>query len=204
LHGPATVISLPAGKGIDEASACHQNPFQMVAMISRLLLPTAALAFALSSCGLSPYSRDFEAELATMARPPLTSEGPWLGSWQSDVNGHHGPLWCMVRPACDRAGYYDFRYRAGWGILRFGDYTHTTLASVTRGGSLALAGSMTLPGGLGTYQVKGRLTRDSFDATYRSAADHGTLTLRRPSPQPEERHGLSAAGLALETSTALP
>lgn len=154
----------------------------MVAMIFRLLLPTAALAFALSSCGPNPYSRDFEAEMAALARPPVTAEGPWLGSWKNDVNGHHGPLWCIVRPSPDRSGYYDFRYRAGWGIFRFGDYTHTSPASIARDGSITLAGSMTLPGGLGTYQVKGLLTRNSCDATYRSAADHGTITLRRPSP----------------------
>ena len=157
-----------------------QYPSHMVAIISRLSLLSASVAFTLSACGPGTYSHGFEAEAAAMVRPPVTAEGPWLGSWQSEVNGHHGPLWCIVRPTPGRCGNYDFRYRAGWGVFRFGDYTHTTPACVADSGSLALAGAMALPGRLGTYQVKGLLTRNSFDATYRSAADHGTLTLRRP------------------------
>ena len=152
----------------------------MAAIISRRFIFAASVAFTLSSCGTGTYSRAFEAEATAMVRPPVTAEGPWQGSWQSEVNGHHGPLWCIVRPTPGYSGSYDFRYRAGWGIFRFGDYTHTTPACVAASGSLALAGSMTLPGGLGTYQVKGLLTGNSFDATYRSAADHGTMTLRRP------------------------
>jgi hypothetical protein len=151
------------------------------------LLPltlTATVAIAVSACGTRSYSRGFEKATAAMARPPATAEGPWQGTWQSGVNGHHGPLWCIVQPTPDRIGHYDFRYRAGWGVLRFGDYTHTTPALRAADGSLRLTGSMTLPGGFGTYQVSGRLTRDTFDATYRSADDHGTMTLRRPEAAP--------------------
>jgi hypothetical protein len=151
-------------------------------MISRLFILSATVALTLSSCGTSRYSRSFETEVAAMPRPTTTAIGPWQGTWLSDVNGHHGPLWCIVQPTPERPGHYDFRYRAGWGILRFGDYTHTTTARLTRSGSLALTGSMELPGGLGTYQVSGLLTRDRFEATYRSAADHGTMTLKRPPP----------------------
>ena len=48
--------------------------------------------------------------------------------------------------------------------------------------SLVLSGEMKLPGGLGTYQVKGKLTREAFTATYQSAGDRGTMSLKRPSP----------------------
>jgi hypothetical protein len=149
-------------------------------MLTRLIPVAAALAFTLSSCGTSSYSRAFESAAAAMVRPPVTAEGPWQGSWKSAVNGHHGPLWCLVQPTPDRPGFHDFRYRAGWGLLRFGDYTHTTPARLAGNGSLPLAGAMKLPGGLGTYQVEGRLSRDTFEATYRSTADHGSLSLRRP------------------------
>jgi hypothetical protein len=145
-----------------------------------LLLPlAAAMTVALSSCANS-YSRGFAEASAALPRPPVNAEGPWLGTWQSEVNGHSGPLWCIVQPTPDRPGDYDFRYRAGWGALKFGDYTHTTPAKLAADGSLNLRGEMDLPGGLGTYQVKGRLTRDSFTATYQSDADRGTMTLKRP------------------------
>jgi hypothetical protein len=151
-------------------------------MIAFRLIPlVATLAF--SSCGISSYSREFEKASAAMPRPPVNAEGPWQGTWKSDVNGHHGPLWAIVQPNADLPGHYDFRYRAGWGALRFGDYTHTTPARPGRDGSIELSGEMVLPGGFGNYQVEGRLTRDTFKATYRSAADHGTMTLQRPEPR---------------------
>jgi hypothetical protein len=39
---------------------------------------------------------------------------------------------------------------------------------------------MVLPGGFGNYRVEGKLTREAFNATYKSAADQGTMTLQRP------------------------
>jgi len=45
-----------------------------------------------------------------------------------------------------------------------------------------VSGAMIHPGGLGTYRVDGRLTRETFVAGYRSASDRGTMELRRPPP----------------------
>ena len=79
-----------------------------------------------------------------------------------------------------KPGTHDFSYRAGWGVLRFGNYTHTTPTTRNRDGSLILNGAMALPAGLGTYKVKGKLTATTFDATYSSKHDSGSFTLRRP------------------------
>ncbi len=147
-----------------------------------LILAAAAIAIALTSCGANSYTRSFVQASTALPRPPTNAEGPWLGTWKSDVNGHTGPLWCIVQPSPDRPGEYDFRYRAGWGALRFGDYTHTTPAKLAADGSLELSGEMVLPGGFGNYQVEGRITRDDFTATYRSEGDNGTMTLKRPAP----------------------
>ncbi len=147
-------------------------------MKSPLILLAAALAF--SSCAPNSYTRGFVEATADLPRPPTNAHGPWLGSWKSEVNGHTGPLWCIVQPTPDRPGYYDFRYRAGWGVVKFGDYTHTTPAKLADDGSIALSGEMKLPGGLGIYHVKGRLTRETFTSTYQSAGDRGTMTLKRP------------------------
>ncbi len=147
-----------------------------------LIPPAAAMALALSSCANS-YSRSFAEASAALPRPPVNAEGPWLGTWKSAANGHTGPLWCIVQPAPGRPGEYDFRYRAGWGVLKFGDYTHTTPAKTAADGSLKLNGEMALPGGFGVYRVDGRVSRDSFSATYRSAGDRGTMTMKRPPPE---------------------
>ena len=144
-----------------------------------LLIPLAA-AVALSSCGPNSYTRGFVEATAALPRPSVNAEGPWIGTWKSNVNGHTGPLWCIVQPTPERPGDYDFRYRAGWGALKFGDYTHTTPAKLTGDGSIALSGKMKLPGNFGNYQVEGRLTRDDFTATYQGAGDRGTMTLKRP------------------------
>jgi hypothetical protein len=148
-----------------------------------LALGVGALAVALASCSVATYPRSFDRAAAAMVRPPPTAEGPWEGKWTSRVNGHHGPLWCIVQPSPGKPGHYDFRYRAGWGLIRFGDYTHTVPASLAADGSMLLAGQMVLPGGFGTYEVEGRLTRDTFEAVYKSKGDHGTMSLRRPGVQ---------------------
>lgn len=160
--------------GVGHSSAtCPAMPFRLILFAASVVLP-------LSSCGTGSYSRGFAESSAAMVRPPVRAEGPWQGSWKSAVNGHHGPLWCMVQPSPGRPGHYDFRYRAGWGILQFGDYTHTVPASLARDGSLRLSGAMILPAGLGTYRVAGQLTRETFVASYQSASDRGTMELRRP------------------------
>lgn len=147
----------------------------------------AAHAFVLCSCGFSAYPMDFAKATTELPRPASNAEGPWVGTWKSKVNGHHGPVWCIVTPTAGQPGHYDFRYRAGWGVFKFGDYTHTLPAVLKPDGSIDLSGSMVLPGGFGEYEVNGKLTRDSFTATYRSEADHGTMTLERPVPPAEKQ-----------------
>jgi hypothetical protein len=162
-----------------------ENHRKILSMRTILLAAAGITTTTFCSCGFGPYSRDFKESKAKLPRPPVNAEGPWQGTWQSKVNGHHGPLWCMVKTTPERPGHYDFRYRAGWGKFQFGDYTHTIPAKLQQNGSLDLEGSMVLPGGFGTYEVNGTLTRESFTATYRSAADHGTMTLQRP-PEMEQ------------------
>jgi hypothetical protein len=145
-------------------------------------LIATVLTLVLCSCGANSYRSGFALASSNIPRPPINAEGPWVGTWVSEVNGHTGPLWCIVQPSLDQPGKYDFRYRAGWGILKFGDYTHTVPAKLGKDGSLSLSGEMKLPGGLGIYQVKGKLTRETFSTTYQGAGDHGTMFLKRPEP----------------------
>ena len=144
-------------------------------MRSLLLLP---LLFA--SCTSVGYHRDFAKATKALPVVPTTPEGPWKGTWKSQTNGHTGPIWCILQPSAEQAGKFDFRYRAGWGMLQFGDYTHTVPAAIAGDGSLALKGKMELPAGGGTYTVDGTLSPTSFEAKYSSKADRGTMSLQRP------------------------
>ena len=141
-----------------------------------LLLATALLA----SC--SKYSGDFQTA-AKDFKPkavPLTAAGPWKGTWKSEVNGHTGPLWCIVSQDKKDPTLWNFRYRAGWGVLKFGDYIHPVKTKLTTKGHLPLKGKMTLPNKFGTYKVKGTLTAKKFDVRYTGNGDKGTMTLPRP------------------------
>ncbi|MEM1083282.1 MAG: hypothetical protein AAGI48_04110 [Verrucomicrobiota bacterium] len=138
------------------------------------------LSFVMVSCVPGTYTRDFVKETASQPDPPTSVEGPWVGEWKSEVNGHQGPLWCIVRPSEDQPGHYDFRYRAGWGMMKFGDYVHQVAAEPDAEGNLELKGEMDLPAGLGVYEVDGRLTPTEFKARFDSKGDRGTMLLKRP------------------------
>lgn len=144
-------------------------------MLRKLVIFAGSL-FLLASC--SSYQRDFRAAVRSQSGYNSPT-GPWKGEWKSEVNGHHGPLWCMVS-GDSRAGIWNFRYRAGWGVLQFGDYTHQIAAIPESDGSLPVEGKMTLPNNFGTYTVKGQLTKDRFDLRYQGSGDRGTMTLIRP------------------------
>lgn len=143
------------------------------------LLPLLLLLGLVPCC--SPYAGEFAKAVEAAPVPPKDPTGPWKGRWLSKHNGHEGPLWCMVTPVEGRPQTYQFRYRAGWAGIRFGDYNHTAPVDVQPDSSFRLKSAMKLPAGLGTYTVDGSLTRDTFHASYASdTGDHGTMTLKRP------------------------
>lgn len=137
-------------------------------------------SLACCSCGVQ-YMADYRAEVARFdPQNTAAPEGPWRGEWKSEINGHTGPLWCVVSPVEQQPGHYDFRYRAGWGALRFGDYTHR-VEGRHDGEAFEFSGEMDLPGGAGVHHVDGRITDEAFEARYRSErGDRGTMSLKRP------------------------
>jgi hypothetical protein len=142
----------------------------------RFAAPVVAILL-LVGCG--SYQRDFEKSVEAQSRPASNALGPWVGEWRSEMNGHHGPLWCVIEP--HGGGEHAFRYRAGWGVLRFGDYTHIVPTRSDGAGGLIFEGQMDLPGGVGVHHVEGRVTPESFDARYQSErGDHGRMSLKRP------------------------
>ena len=161
----------------------------MTPRICRLLLLLGCL-LGLPSC-LSYHAR-FDKAVAKAAAEgnPTDITGPWKGTWRSNWNGHEGPLWCIVTPTPEKPGTYDFRYRAGWGVLQFGNYVHTLPVQKSPDGFYRVKGEMALPKLFGTHSLDGRLSAKAFDASYKSdKGDHGVMTLRRPGrkkPAPEE------------------
>jgi len=149
----------------------------MIRTMYRLLF---LLPLLFASCMPGTYTKDFVKETAAQAKLPTSPEGAWVGEWKSEVNGHEGPLWCLVHPSAEKPGHYDFRYRAGWGLVHFGDYTHTVEVAEDADGNLPLEGRMELPAGFGTYTVKGKLTSTEFKASYKSKGDRGSMKLARP------------------------
>lgn len=157
------------------------------------LLSLFATVF-LASC--SEYSKDYRTSATKFTKAkvsPTTPVGPWEGSWKSEVNGHHGPLWCLITQDPKNPDLWNFRYRAGWGILKFGDYTHPVTAKLAKDGSLALNHKMTLPNNFGTYTVTGKATPKKFDVRFHGNGDKGTMTLRRPAKAVKKEEKAEAA-----------
>lgn len=150
------------------------------------LLTLCGCAVLLASC--FSYHARFQKAVAGAAGQFNDPTGPWVGKWLSNHNGHKGSLWCIITETPDKPGFYDFRYRAGWGILKFGNYVHTVETKVDAAGNLRVTGKMDLPKMLGTYSVDGTVTKTEFNAKYTSTTgDHGTMTLRRPVQDEEQK-----------------
>jgi hypothetical protein len=135
---------------------------------------TVALAGLLGG-GCSTFNRDWRNQ-AQAAHDELA--GLWQGSWQSNANGHHGDLRCIVSPMQDST--FETRYRASYmGILRF-EYSLPVDVEGSAGtySFIGQADLGALAGGVYTYT--GRVTGTSFRATYQCERDHGTFRMQRP------------------------
>jgi hypothetical protein len=112
--------------------------------------------------------------LAAAQPPDLT--GRWSGRWESDKNGHSGPLHARFRQLdCDT---YRVAYRGRfWGAFPF--YYRTTMDVVGSGdGVVVLAASKRL-GPLGTFDTTAIATSTRFDAAFSARNDSGRFTMSR-------------------------
>jgi hypothetical protein len=127
--------------------------------------------------GCSTFNKEWKA--ATAVPPPANSiEGPWIGEWRSDKNGHHGALRCVVSKTSDTA--YRAHYRAKfWKIFRF-TYIATLNGRETNG-ITKLQGQANL-GKLagGIYKYDATVTSTQFQSSYSSKYDHGKFQMLRP------------------------
>lgn len=135
-----------------------------------LLLVTVCL----SSCGAA-----FRKEWNTAKAKPVSAgsiEGPWEGSWRSEVNGHKGKLRCVIPPST--ASTREFHYYATWAKVFSGSMkAHHTLKSQAKGVTFTAQHSL---GSFGQFTAQGTISDQKFDATYQAIGDHGVFEMKRP------------------------
>src|SRR6185436_7786366 len=108
-----------SGKSI--ASSHPKSEFGDVIQKDSIRLSCAvALVLMACLCGCSTFNRDWKRAVV----PPESEssmEGPWEGSWKSDVNGHRGGLRCLM--AHETNSVYRARFRATYGSIFHFSYT---------------------------------------------------------------------------------
>jgi hypothetical protein len=134
------------------------------------------LASLLLVAGCSSFNREWR-NAAELPASSSSLVGRWEGSWQSEANGHHGSLRCIVGQEPD--GACKARFHAIYGkMLNFG-YT-VPLKVAETDGSFQFSGKANLgwwAGGVYTYE--GEVRDANFHSTYRCKYDHGTFQMTR-------------------------
>ncbi len=154
-------------------SSLPENP----AMNSSLpLLPALAGLTLLTGVSCTGWPRGWEE-----AKRMPASQGPagaWQGTWHSIPTGHRGNLRCAVFPKGD--GVWNYRYRASWAKVLCAGFTLDCRATREADATWRVEGSRDLGRVFGgTFTHTGTIKGDQLQAEYKSAADHGTLTLHR-------------------------
>ena len=133
-------------------------------------------AFVLSSCG-SHFNKAWK----TATTGPIANnsiEGPWVGSWLSRGNGHHGELKCVVQPDTRGNGDHTFLYHATWAGALSGNFESVHHVK-QHGGEASFTADSHL-GVYGQFHAEGTIKNGQFKATYRAAGDHGIFEMKRP------------------------
>ena len=93
-------------------------------------LSLSVLAALFLAAGCTTFEHDW-AKADRLAVPPNSLLGRWEGTWQSEANGHHGSLRCVVTR--DNGDSYQARFRAIYAkVIGFG-YTVPLKVTETNG-----------------------------------------------------------------------
>ena len=139
-------------------------------VIPLLLVAVASL---LTSCG--SFNKQWEEAIGSNY---TGVEGPWEGTWKSDMNGHNGKLRAVVTKKSPTE--YEFVYWATWGDVFSGSFpaVHTLKA---KGKGYELSGTEDLGALGGVYTFAGGIDEKNYKATYKSSkGDHGVFEMARP------------------------
>jgi len=135
-----------------------------------LLLPVLMLA----SC--TGFPRGWQQ--ARRSTPPDAVSGAWIGTWRSDVNGHHGGLRAVASQKAD--GAWEFRFQASWARVLCAGFDLEPVIQPAPAGGYTFTGSKDLGSAFGgTFTCNGTIRREEFHARYKAKLDHGVMTLRR-------------------------
>ena len=129
-----------------------------------------ALAAALAT-GCTSFESDWK---GASDGTPGSITGRWTGSWQNTNNTHGGPLKAVLKP--DGPDGYTARVHAEWGS-HSGSF-RTPIHGRFEDGTYVFTGSRRIVGM--KIATAGRISPTNFVATYDSAFDRGTFTLKRP------------------------
>jgi hypothetical protein len=112
---------------------------------------------------------------ATAQEPDLT--GRWSGYWQSDKNGHTGPL--NARFTAKPDGSYRVVFTGRFAKIIPFIYATTFQASSAGPDMLNMSASQNLGPGLGTFDTNGYATSSNFDARFSARGDSGRFVMSR-------------------------
>jgi hypothetical protein len=136
-----------------------------------------AVFFLILLCGCSSFNREWH---RAAIRPATANsiEGPWQGTWRSDINQHHGKLLCLM--VHDTNSLYQAHFRATYAHIFHFSYT-VPLEVQPHFGGWEFNGEANL-GKLagGSYYYEGRATTTNLLSTYKSTYDNGIFRLARP------------------------
>ena len=136
----------------------------------------------LIASGCSSFDRAWNAvERVPTEDAPFPIMGRWIGTWRSDVNGHHDQLRCLVASASNHVLSARFHARYKKAFLRFSFGYTVPLTVRTNDGRIEFMGEADLGWYAGgTYRYNGFATATNFHSIYDSKYDHGVFRLYRP------------------------
>ena len=139
------------------------------------LMLIIASALLLSSCSAN-FNRAWSKATASPVHKGI--EGPWVGSWLSHYNGHHGDLRCVVGPDEKGNGDQLFMYHAVWGGVLSGNFKSVHHVK-QRGDTTSFTADSNL-GSYGQFHAEGTIKKGVFKAEFKAAGDHGVFEMKRP------------------------
>lgn len=152
---------------------------RIISIRSNLLPVLAAFVAVLLLTGCSSFNRDYKKALLAGV-PTEGIEGPWIGTWQSDADSHHGELRGIITKVGENI--YATRFKATYHFLFNFTYTsEVPFEMQPHNGGYEFFGTKKL-GWLagGEYTYEGRVNSERFFSTYKNKWDHGTFEMKRP------------------------
>jgi hypothetical protein len=148
--------------------------------VRQFLSTIGALLVILVLTGCSSFNRDYKRALVGGV-PAEGIEGPWVGSWLSDKNGHNGELRGLITRL--EGDVYRTRFKARyWKLFTYTSEVEFEMQPHNDGYEFFGAKKLGWLAG-GEYIYEGRVNSERFFSTYKNKWDEGTFQMERPSAE---------------------